>query len=164
MCAGLLREEKIRHKGIAQRQDGGLTVRFRDVADRDAGQGLIERTLPDLLLEAVEVNGDPGLRGRLSETATADIKRFALQQNITTLRNRVNELGVAEPLVQQQGENRIVVQLPGVQDTTRAKEILGAPPPSSFAWSTTRTPSRMRSTAACRPPRNSTGSATADPS
>ena len=122
---GLLREEKIRHKGISQRQDGGLAVRFRDAGDRDAGQAVIERTLPDLVLEAVEVSGDPGLRGRLSETATADIKRFALQQNITTLRNRVNELGVAEPLVQQQGENRIVVQLPGVQDTTRAKEILG---------------------------------------
>ena len=122
---GLLREEKIRHKGISQRQDGGLAVRFRDAEDRDAGQAVIERTLPDLVLEEVEVSGDPGLRGRLSETATADIKRFALQQNITTLRNRVNELGVAEPLVQQQGENRIVVQLPGVQDTTRAKEILG---------------------------------------
>jgi len=122
---GLLREEKIRHKGISQRQDGGLAVRFRDAEDRDAGQAVIERTLPDLVLEAVEVSGDPGLRGRLSETATSDIKRFALQQNITTLRNRVNELGVAEPLVQQQGENRIVVQLPGVQDTTRAKEILG---------------------------------------
>ena len=122
---GLLREEKIRHKGISQRQDGGLAVRFRDAEERDAGQAVIERTLPDLVLEAVEVSGDPGLRGRLSETATADIKRFALQQNITTLRNRVNELGVAEPLVQQQGENRIVVQLPGVQDTTRAKEILG---------------------------------------
>ena len=122
---GLLREEKIRHKGISQRQDGGLAVRFRDAGDRDAGQAAIERTLPDLVLEAVEVSGDPGLRGRLSEAATADIKRFALQQNITTLRNRVNELGVAEPLVQQQGENRIVVQLPGVQDTTRAKEILG---------------------------------------
>ena len=122
---GLLREEKIRHKGISQRQDGGLAVRFRDAEDRDAGQAVIERTLPDLVLEAVEVSGDPGLRGRLSETATTDIKRFSLQQNITTLRNRVNELGVAEPLVQQQGENRIVVQLPGVQDTTRAKEILG---------------------------------------
>ena len=121
----LLREEKIRHKGITQRRDGGLTVRFRDVADRDAGEAIIGETLPDLLLEAVEVSGDPALRGRLSETASTDIERFALQQNITTLRNRVNELGVAEPLVQQQGENRIVVQLPGVQDTTRAKEILG---------------------------------------
>lgn len=121
----LLREEKIRHRGITQRQDGGLTVRFRDAAERDAGEELIGQTLPDLLLETVEVSGDPSLRGRLSETASADIKSFALQQNITTLRNRVNELGVAEPLVQQQGENRIVVQLPGVQDTTRAKEILG---------------------------------------
>ena len=121
----LLREEKIRHGGITQRQDGGLVVRFRSAKDRDAGEELIGETLPDLQLEEVELDGEPGLRGRLSETATADIKRFALQQNITTLRNRVNELGVAEPLVQQQGENRIVVQLPGVQDTTRAKEILG---------------------------------------
>ena len=121
----LLREEKIRHRGITQRQDGGLAVRFRNEADRDVAEELVGETLPDLQLEEVELDGEPGLRGRLSETATADIKRFALQQNITTLRNRVNELGVAEPLVQQQGENRIVVQLPGVQDTTRAKEILG---------------------------------------
>ncbi len=119
----LLRDEKIRHRGIVQRQDGGLAVRFRNEADRDAAEELVGETLPDLQLE--ELDAEPGFRGRLSETATADIRRFALQQNITTLRNRVNELGVAEPLVQQQGENRIVVQLPGVQDTTRAKEILG---------------------------------------
>ena len=122
---GLLREERVRYKGITQRQDGGLTVRFRGLPERDAGQALIVDTLPDLELEAVEVNGEPALRGRLSESASAEVKRFALQQNLTTLRNRVNELGVAEPLIQQQGTSRIVVQLPGVQDTTRAKEILG---------------------------------------
>ena len=121
----LLREEKIRHKGITRRQDGGLSVRFRNAGDRDAGEALIASSLPDLVLEAIDMDGDPALRGRLGETAAADVRRFALQQNITTLRNRVNELGVAEPLVQQQGEDRIVVQLPGVQDTTRAKEILG---------------------------------------
>lgn len=121
----LLREEKVRYKAITQRQDGGLTVRFRELPGQDAGQALIADTLPDLELEAIEVNGEPALRGRLSESASAEVRRFALQQNLTTLRNRVNELGVAEPLIQQQGDSRIVVQLPGVQDTTRAKEILG---------------------------------------
>ena len=121
----LLREEKVRYKAITQRRDGGLTVRFRELPGQDAGQALIADTLPDLELEAIEVNGEPALRGRLSESASAEVRRFALQQNLTTLRNRVNELGVAEPLIQQQGDSRIVVQLPGVQDTTRAKEILG---------------------------------------
>lgn len=121
----LLREEKVRYRAVTQRQDGGLTVRFRELPGQDAGQALIADTLPDLALEAVEVNGEPALRGRLSESAAAEVRRFALQQNLTTLRNRVNELGVAEPLIQQQGDSRIVVQLPGVQDTTRAKEILG---------------------------------------
>ena len=121
----LLREERVRYKAITQRQDGGLTVRFRELPGQDAGQALIADTLPDLELEAIEVNGEPALRGRLSESASAEVRRFALQQNLTTLRNRVNELGVAEPLIQQQGDSRIVVQLPGVQDTTRAKEILG---------------------------------------
>ena len=121
----LLREEKVRYKAITQRRDGGLTVRFRELPGQDAGQALIADTLPDLELEAIEVNGEPALRGWLSESASAEVRRFALQQNLTTLRNRVNELGVAEPLIQQQGDSRIVVQLPGVQDTTRAKEILG---------------------------------------
>ena len=122
---GLLREEKIRYKSVVQHQEAGLTIRFRDLSGRDAGQTLIADTFPDLELEATEANQEPVLRGRLSESAAAEVRRFALQQNLTTLRNRVNELGVAEPLIQQQGESRIVVQLPGVQDTTRAKEILG---------------------------------------
>ena len=122
---GLLREEKVRYKDVTRRQDGGLTVRFRDLSGRDAAQAFIADTLPDLELEAIEVNGEPALRGGPSESAVAEVRRFALQQNLTTLRNRVNELGVAEPLIQQQGDSRIVVQLPGVQDTTRAKEILG---------------------------------------
>src|SRR5690606_26179149 len=73
-----------------------------------------------------DVGGEPATRLTLTEQFLRDTRKQALQQNITTLRNRVNELGVAEPVIQQQGENRVVVQLPGVQGTARAKEILGA--------------------------------------
>ena len=82
--------------------------------------------MPELVVESTENVGDPVLDIQLGEDAKREIERFAVQQNVTTLRNRVNELGVAEPVIQKQGVNRIVVQLPGVQDTARAKEILGA--------------------------------------
>ena len=82
--------------------------------------------MPELIVESTVNVGDPVLDIRIGESAKREIERFAVQQNVTTLRNRVNELGVAEPVIQKQGESRIVVQLPGVQDTARAKEILGA--------------------------------------
>ena len=122
---GLLRNEKVRYLGIS-RDENGVVVKFRDAADLEKGRNLIGREMADLLLTEVEGASGPQLRGQIQENERQAIRKFALQQNITTLRNRVNELGVAEPLIQQQGQNRIVVQLPGVQDTARAKEILGA--------------------------------------
>jgi preprotein translocase subunit SecD len=101
-------------------------VSFRDGSVRDSASELIRSQFPDLVLEARDSETGAVIRANLSEQGAEEVRRFALQQNITTLRNRVNELGVAEPVIQQQGRHRIVVQLPGVQDTARAKEILGA--------------------------------------
>jgi preprotein translocase subunit SecD len=122
----LLREERVRYRSITRRPQGGIVVAFRELADRDKAGNLIRREFPDLSSESRETEGTPSLALFVSEQAAREVRDFALQQNITTLRNRVNELGVAEPVIQQQGQERIVVQLPGVQDTARAKEILGA--------------------------------------
>ena len=121
-----LREEKLRYRTIIRRDDGGLNLRFRDEPTRQQAHAIIRNQFPDLTVVEQDANGEPALIARLSEEAVRETQSFALQQNVTTLRKRVNELGVAEPLIQQQGVNRIVVQLPGVQDTARAKEILGA--------------------------------------
>ena len=122
----LLREEKLRQRAITVRANGGLIVRFSDAEHRDQAYELVRLRMPELIVESTVNVGDPVLDIELGENAQREIERFAVQQNVTTLRNRVNELGVAEPVIQRQGENRIVVQLPGVQDTARAKEILGA--------------------------------------
>ena len=122
----LLREEKLRQRAITVRAKGGLIVRFNDAGHRDRAYELVRLRMPELTVESTVNVGDPVLDIQLGEDAKREIERFAVQQNVTTLRNRVNELGVAEPVIQKQGENRIVVQLPGVQDTARAKEILGA--------------------------------------
>ena len=120
----LLRSEKIRYLTIS-REGGVVKLRFRSAKARDKAHEVIRRQFPRLLLEEAEGERYP-LVARLSEEELREVRKFALEQNITTLRNRVNELGVAEPVIQQQGQSRIVVQLPGVQDTARAKEILGA--------------------------------------
>ncbi|NCF26294.1 MAG: protein translocase subunit SecD [Gammaproteobacteria bacterium] len=122
----MLREEKIRYAGIARRDNGGVLLGFRDEDTRQRAYDLIRRELSELDVSERDDGRQPEILVKLNERAVADVKRFALQQNITTLRNRVNELGVAEPVIQQQGSDRIVVQLPGVQDTAKAKEILGA--------------------------------------
>jgi preprotein translocase subunit SecD len=122
----MLREEKIRYAGITRRDNGGVRLRFRDNDTRQQAYDLIRRELPELDLTERDDPQKPELLIRLNQRAVDEVMRFALQQNITTLRNRVNELGVAEPVIQQQGSDRIVVQLPGVQDTAKAKEILGA--------------------------------------
>ena len=123
----LLRENKIRYKTITLLDEGGTLVRFRDAEQRESGIDLINENYIDLNLDSLDTEeGEYGLRVTLTDSSILETQRSALQQNITTLRNRVNELGVAEPVIQQQGLNRIVVQLPGVQDTARAKEILGA--------------------------------------
>ncbi len=121
----LLRDEKVRYLSIT-REAQGVQVRFRDAEQIDEARRVIAREFPALEIGDSPAGQGPALMGRIGEQERSEIRDFALQQNITTLRNRVNELGVAEPVIQQQGDSRIVVQLPGVQDTARAKEILGA--------------------------------------
>ena len=125
----LLREERLRYEWARRvaEPDGssGVEVRLRADTDVAQAQQLIERTHPELVLETAAGDAQR-LIGRLGDAYLREVRRLALQQNMTTLRNRVNELGVAEPVVQQQGDSRIIVQLPGVQDTARAKEVLGA--------------------------------------
>jgi len=117
-------QEDARTSGVT-REGNTLVIRFREASNRDKAQEIIERTFPDLQLVREEQGSEYLLVGTLKLTALKQIQEFAVQQNLTTLRNRVNELGVAEPIVQQAGADRIVVQLPGVQDTARAKELLG---------------------------------------
>ena len=123
----LLRAEKIRYKKISA-GDKDISIIFKDAMQRDAAIALIDKSSEyDTLLAAVDETATvPTLALKLTETAIREVRSLALQQNIITLRNRINELGVAEPTVQQQGDSRIVVQLPGVQDTAEAKKILGA--------------------------------------
>ncbi len=123
----LLRENDLRYIRI-EVEGERLELSFKDAAVRDQAGELIHGQYRDLLLESSEgaVGGYHQLYLSMGENELRETKKFALQQNITTLRNRVNELGVAEPVIQQQGDERIVVQLPGVQDTARAKEVLGA--------------------------------------
>ncbi len=119
-----LREQKITSVGVAR--DGmNVVVRFRDAAAREKASVAITKSSPDLSLREVEEGGEFRLVASVRPEAMKRSQEFALQQNVTTLRNRVNELGVAEPVIQQQGADRIVVQLPGVQDTAKAKELLG---------------------------------------
>jgi preprotein translocase subunit SecD len=123
----LLREKTVRYKTISRLAEGGLSIRFRDAEQREAGIRLIEDEFIDLAVSATDAaDGEYEARAAIKDAAVIETRRFSLQQNITTLRKRVNELGVAEPVIQQQGLDRIVVQLPGVQDTARAKQILGA--------------------------------------
>ncbi|MEW6354272.1 MAG: protein translocase subunit SecD [Pseudomonadota bacterium] len=121
----LLRDKKLRYLTIA-RTPSGVELKFRSAEERDKARDLIRDQFPALVLTEQESGGDYYLVAALSEAEQREVRKFAVQQNITTLRKRVNELGVAEPIIQQQGENRVVVQLPGVQDTARAKEIIGA--------------------------------------
>ena len=121
---GNLREKRIPYTGIAA-ESQGVAVRFRERPARDKGLEEISRTLPDLELRTFDDAAEYRITAVLKPEAARKTQEFALQQNITTLRNRVNELGVAEPIIQQQGADRVVVQLPGVQDTAKAKDILG---------------------------------------
>ena len=118
-----LREEKIRYRGV-RRDDDGLHITFRELEHMEQAAEKLPRVYREL--EFVEKQDTLTLNARLSEVAIRNEKKSALQQNVITLRNRVNELGVAEPVIQQQGDSRIVVQLPGIQDTAGAKKILGA--------------------------------------
>jgi preprotein translocase subunit SecD len=122
-----LREERIRYRGGDIEGARDLVLSFRDESERDAAFSLVRGQYDQFLLDNRRGEGDEyELVLTLSEAQVREIKDYAINQNLTTLRNRVNELGVAEPLVQQQGDSRVVVQLPGVQDTAQAKRVLGA--------------------------------------
>jgi len=120
----LLRANKIRYKAVSRTSDGAIRVEFPERGMLDPAKELIGKELRALQVKVSE--SEALVEGRIGENERREIRKNALAQNIITLRNRVNELGVAEPVIQQQGDDRIVVQLPGVQDTARAKEILGA--------------------------------------
>jgi preprotein translocase subunit SecD len=120
----LLREKKVQYAGVA-REGQSVAIRFRDAAERNRANQEIGSAFTDLQVKEADAGGELKLLASLNPEAQKRIQDSAVQQNITILRNRVNELGVAEPIVQQQGSERVVVQLPGVQDTARAKDILG---------------------------------------
>ena len=120
----LLRSKSVRHAGIT-RQGQAIQIKFRDEATRQQANGVIRDNTPELALREDRDGDDFTLVATLSPAAQKEIQDNALKQNITTLHNRVNELGVAEPVIQQQGADRIVIQLPGVQDVARAKQIIG---------------------------------------
>ncbi|WP_295392029.1 protein translocase subunit SecD [uncultured Thiodictyon sp.] len=120
-----LRDAKVRYITVA-REKGRVVVKFADAAARDAGEKVIVKEFRDLKVAPVEEGGEFLVMASQTPTQQKQIQDLALQQNITTLRNRVNALGVAEPSIARQGDRRIVVQLPGAQDPGRLKEILGA--------------------------------------
>jgi preprotein translocase subunit SecD len=120
----MLRDKNIRHAGIA-RDGNNVVVRLRDRETAGAARNLLAQQLPDLVWAETQDGSEFLLSGVLKPEAARLVQETALKQNITTLHNRVNELGVAEPVIQQQGQDRVVVQLPGVQDPAKAKDIIG---------------------------------------
>ena len=118
-----LREERLR--GLVTLDGNKVLLRFRDEASREAARKATAALYPELLLDRFEEGNDWNLFAEVTEQTIREVVDYAVEQNLTTIRNRVNELGVSEPLVQKQGSNRIVVELPGIQDTAEAKRILG---------------------------------------
>jgi preprotein translocase subunit SecD len=121
-----LRDKRVRYLSVKRRDSGGVVVRFRSKAESDEGMAVIKREFSALTVTEKESDGKILLSATLSDQEIREVKSFAIEQNLTTLRNRVNELGVAEPNISRQGEDRIAVQLPGVQDSTRMRELLSA--------------------------------------
>ncbi len=119
-----LREKNVRHSGIS-RDGQKIEVRFRDMPTLESAQRVIQEQFADLQMTASPDGAEFKLMATINPVASRRVQEQAIKQNITTLHNRINELGVAEPVIQQQGTDRIVVQLPGVQDTAKAKDILG---------------------------------------
>ena len=120
----ILREKNVRHAGIS-RNGQAIEVRLRDVPTLEAAKRLIADQFPDLVTVDAPEGTEYKLTASIKPEAASRVQEQALKQNMVTLHNRINELGVAEPVIQQQGADRIVVQLPGVQDTAKAKDILG---------------------------------------
>ncbi|MGJ7514590.1 protein translocase subunit SecD [Pseudomonas baetica] len=120
----LLRKEKLRYRSLPQ-LGGAIQLGFADEAAREQARTIIRKNFNDFDIVPADLNGQPVLRLAMTPAKLAEIREYSIKQNLTTVRNRVNELGVAEPIVQRQGANRIVVELPGVQDTAEAKRILG---------------------------------------
>ncbi|MDW8845875.1 protein translocase subunit SecD [Erwinia sp. MMLR14_017] len=118
-----LRDKNIPYTNVRKTDNYGMEIRFRDAAARDDAVSYLSGRHRDLVINGT---GDTALRAVMTDERLREAREYAVQQNINILRNRVNQLGVAEPLVQRQGSDRIVVELPGIQDTARAKEILGA--------------------------------------
>lgn len=130
-------------RGVSISHDNGiLSARFSDVAQRDKMLGIFSADSYDLQFDTREEGDNAFITANLTELAAEEERRSALQQNVVTLRNRINELGVSEPVIQQQGTDRIVIQLPGVQDTARAKEILGATATLEYRLVSTRADAR----------------------
>ena len=119
-----LRKEQVRYRSLPS-QDGAIVLGFADTATRDHAEAIIKKAYTDFTLTPSERGETAVLSLAMTPAKITEIREYSLKQNLTTVRNRVNELGVAEPLVQRQGANRIVVELPGVQDTAEAKRILG---------------------------------------
>jgi preprotein translocase subunit SecD len=119
-----LREKNVRHSGIS-RNNQTIEIRFRDMETLEVAQRVIQDQFLDLQTTSAPDGADFKLTAVINPVAAKRVQEQAIKQNITTLHNRINELGVAEPVIQQQGTDRIVVQLPGVQDTAKAKDILG---------------------------------------
>ena len=119
-----LREKNIRHSGIS-RDGQKIEVRLRDMSTLESAQRVIQEQFADLQMTSSPDGAEFKLMATINPVASRRVQEQAIKQNITTLHNRINELGVAEPVIQQQGTDRIVVQLPGVQDTAKAKDILG---------------------------------------
>ena len=120
----VLREKTIRHSGIT-RNGQTIDVRFRDAAEMEKAKRVVQDQFPDLTTTDSADGTDFKLVASIKPVATRAVQEQAVKQNITTLHNRINELGVAEPVIQQQGLDRIVVQLPGIQDVARAKDLIG---------------------------------------
>lgn len=121
-----LRVEKLRYRNISHQQDGSLRIKFSQQSVRDKAVTTLRKDYREFFITDSTEDGAYYLTLKLDESTLREIEDYAIKQNLTTLRNRVNELGVAEPLVQRQGRNRIVVELPGIQDTALAKRIIGA--------------------------------------
>ena len=118
------REQKVRYRSIARAAEGGIDLDFLNDEMAERGRRVIDTDFPDLA--TTDTSSPTAIHATVNEQLLAETRRTAVKQNLTTLRNRVNEFGVAEPVIQQQGEDRIVVQLPGIDDTAEAKKILGA--------------------------------------